>query len=440
LSPEYTGSGKVRSDNGTPMQPARRSVPRKLALMVLTDVLANKKALDDSIEDHCSRSTGVTPADRAWLTEITSGVIRNLRRLDLAIDTYSLKKKPAGKIRKILQLAVYQLLHQDRVFPATVVSETVDFVRAEEGEPPSKFVNALLRKVSEARAEWRDPADPGPDAPIAEKAAWASVPDWWWKRLEKAYGYEDAVMIAHAALQRPDIWFRLKSEAGIPEFLEKGPTPFSARVREGAESGGIGKLPGFKEGQWIVQDLASQHLVDHFAGILKARGQSLKILDRCAAPGGKSVALSWLGVEVIAADASESRRKLLSEAVSRAAPSVRVVAENEIESAGPFTAVWVDAPCSGSGILRRHPDVRWLRNESDLAALAEIQSKLLREALALVPAGGLVFYSVCSLFAEEGRDQVRTLGPLVKIQEEIRLGPDQTPSRDGFYAAVLEKV
>lgn len=419
---------------------AHRSVPRKLALMILTDVLANKKPLDDAIEDQCARHTGLNGGDRAWLTEVTSGVVRNLRRLDTAIDAYSLKKKPAGKIRKILQIAVYQLLHQDRVFPATVVSETVDFVRAEEGEPPSKFVNALLRRVSETREEWANPPDPGAKASISEKAAWASVPDWWWRKLEKAYGYSDACAIARAALERPETWFRLRSAEAIPDFLVAGPRPLSARVRESADAGGIPKLPGFKEGQWIIQDLASQYLVDHFTGFLRTSGAPLKVLDRCAAPGGKSVALQWLGVEVTATDSSDSRRVLLEEAVARAAPGVQVIADSEVAQRAPYSSIWIDAPCSGSGILRRHPDVRWLRNESDIGALVEIQSKLLREAFSLVASGGIVFYSVCSLFAEEGRDQIKAISALGKIREEIRLGPDQTPSYDGFYGAIIEKL
>ncbi len=408
--------------------------------MILTDVLANRKALDDAIEDHCARHSGLTGADRAWLTEVTSGVVRNLRRLDLAIDAYSLKKKPAGKIRKILEIAVYQLLHQDRVFPATVVSETVDFVRSEEGEPPAKFVNALLRKVSDARAEWRELPAPEARAPLSEKAVWASMPDWWWKKLEKDHGYDEARAIAAAALERPETWYRLKSENDRPDFLERGPLPLSARMRADADAGAIAKLPGFKEGKWIVQDLASQNLVDRFVGFLRETKRPLMILDRCAAPGGKSVAMSWLGAEVFAADSSDSRRKLLEEAVARAAPAVRVLPESDLAKATPISAIWIDAPCSGSGILRRHPDVRWLRNESDVGALLEIQSKLLREAIALIPTGGIVFYSVCSLFAEEGRNQIRSIASLVKVHEEIRLGPDQTPSYDGFFGAILEKL
>ncbi len=425
-------------------RPANRTVPRKLALSILTDVVANRKPLDDAIEAHAARA-GVTSADRAWLTEISSGVLRTLRRLDTAIDAYSLKKKPAGKVRKILQLAVYQLLYQDRVFPATVVSETVDFVRAEEGEPPAKFVNALLRKISDARAEWRDPADPGERASVAEKAAWASVPDAWWKRLEKDYGYAEACAIARSALERPEIWYRLRSENEMPAFLERGPLPLSARARvDGAEGeksrGSVTELEGFREGKWIIQDLASQSLVDRFAKVLHDRGAKPRLLDRCAAPGGKSVAMSWAGIDVVATDASEGRRRLLEESVARAAPGVRIVAEREISASGPYDAVWVDAPCSGSGILRRHPDVRWAKADAELGSLIEIQARLLREALTLVSTGGLVFYSVCSLFADEGRNQVRALGTAVRVLDEIRLGPDQTPSVDGFYGAVLEKA
>ena len=151
------------------------------------------------------------------------------------------------------------------------------------------------------------------------------------------------------------------------------------------------------------------------------------------------MAMSWLGAEVVATDVHEGRRKLLEETVSRAAPEVRVVPESEIGDSGPYSAVWVDAPCSGSGILRRHPDVRWSRPDFDLRPLRETQSRLLREALSIVPRGGLVLYSVCSLFSEEGSDVVRESTDLAEIREEIRLGPDRSPSCDGFFGAILEK-
>lgn len=438
-----------------------RTVPRHKALHILTDVLANRLPLDESIEAHCFPGAGgkgsvaISPVDRAWLTEVTSGVLRNLRRLDTAIDAYALKKKPSGKIRKILQIAVYQLLHQDRVFPATVVSETVDFIRSEEGDAPSRFANALLRKIADAREEWLSVPAPTWRSKLADKAAWANLPEWWWAKWEKAYGFSEAMKIAASALTRPEIWFRVKGE--LPEFLLAGPVAGSAKQKPrdtdavdeiGALDSGerdIRSLPGFGEGAWIVQDLASQILANRFFSLLQAQGKSSpRILDRCAAPGGKSVTLSWLGAEVIATDYSEARRKILESTVARAAPAVKVILDSEVETSGPYDAVWIDAPCSGSGILRRHPDVRWLKKETEISPLTEIQRKLLKEAFQLVPVGGLVFYTVCSLFPEEGKAHLAELGAITgvefKVREEIILGPHQDPSTDGFYGVAIERL
>ncbi len=431
-----------------------RSVPRLRALHILTDVLSNRKPLDEAIEAHCNPVTNLggpsSSSDRAWLTEVTSGVVRNLRRIDATIDAYALKKKPSGKIRKILQIAAYQLLHQDRVFPATVVSETVDLIKSEEGEAPSRFANALLRKISDSRADWLELPAPGIKATLYEKSAWANLPDWWWQKWEKTYGFEEAKQIAVSSLERPEIWFRLKDEKKIPDFLTSGPVSGSAKQKErNADSEEVDfdreirTLPGFKEGEWIIQDLASQILVSRFAALLKKeigkKGKPIRILDRCAAPGGKTIALNWLGLEVVATDPSEPRRKLLESAVARAAPQVTIITDGHIKDAGPYDGVWIDAPCSGSGILRRHPDVRWLRKESDLANLTGVQRRLIREALALIPSGGIVIYTVCSLFEEEGKAHLSEFTESATVLDEVLLSPHQTPSTDGFYGVVLRK-
>ncbi|MBC7386474.1 MAG: hypothetical protein H7301_09995 [Cryobacterium sp.] len=427
-----------------------RKVPRLKALQILTDVLANGRPLDEAIEAFCTGGNGkgppVAPEDRGWLVEVTSGVLRNRGRLDLAIDAYALKKKPSGKIRKILEIAVYQLLHQDRVFPATVVSETVDFIKSEEGEAPARFANALLRKIADSRDEWSSFAAPEASAPIAEKAAWANLPEWWWGKWEKAYGFETAQKIAEASSSRPEIWFRLRPDAKDSlSFLESGPVPGSAKQKEQASAGEISSLPGYAEGKWIIQDLASQILENRFAEILRSKNaKSSRVLDRCAAPGGKAIALSWLGMDVTATDTNPQRKKLLMSSVARAAPTVKVVDENEMASQAPFDAVWIDAPCSGSGILRRHPDVRWSKKPEDLLPLVAIQKKLIGEAFKLVPKGGLVFYTVCSLFSEEGKGHlVEVLANAdcpVKIREEILLTPAGEPSSDGFYGVVFERL
>jgi 16S rRNA (cytosine967-C5)-methyltransferase len=416
-----------------------RSVPRKAALRILTEVLSNRKPLDEALDLHAS---DMESKDRAWLTEVSSGVLRNMGRIDQVIDAYALKKKPSGKIRKLLQLATYQLLHQDRVFPATVVSETVDFIRSEEGDAPSRFANAILRKVADARTDWLSASPPQASAPLAEKAAWANLPGWWWKRWEKEYGYALAMRIAEASLSRPETWFRVRS-GKLPDFLEAGPIAGSARQKkEGEElSRDVTALPGFREGEWIIQDLASQTLAMEFS---KRLAPGARLLDRCAAPGGKSVSMAWLGFQVVATDEKEQRLKLLNETLGRASPDVEIVEATVIAEKGPYDAVWIDAPCSGSGILRRHPDVRWLKREQDLAELVRIQESLLKEAYSLVASGGWIFYSVCSLFAEEGRAHVERLASVLgtdrfKVHESYLLGPHETPSSDGFFGVAIRK-
>jgi 16S rRNA (cytosine967-C5)-methyltransferase len=420
-----------------------RSVPRKAALSVLTDVLSNDRALDEAIE---SRAQTLSASDRAWLTDTTSGVLRNLRRLDLAIDSYALKKKPSGKLRKILEIGAYQLLHQDRVFPATVVSETVDFARQEEGEATAKFANALLRRIAEARDEWRELPPPNAKAPLAEKAAWASLPDWWWKRWERDLGFERAIRISERSAERPDLWFRFRDETPPSgTAFTAGPVPGSARTQDAEASGDVKMLPGFDEGGWIVQDLASQILVERFAEILRAnRGPDAKLLDRCAAPGGKAVAMAWKGFPVFATDSDRSRLARVTENIRRTGAEIEVISEPTELWKVTYDAIWIDAPCSGSGILRRHPDVRWIRKEKDLESLRRIQRELLVEACEKLPSGGMLFFSVCSLFREEGRDHLDSLGwsaadAPMEIVWETALTPDSEPSTDGFFGVALRK-
>jgi 16S rRNA (cytosine967-C5)-methyltransferase len=421
-----------------------RTVPRKAALAVLTDVLSNERPLDDAIE---SRAQALSPSDRAWLTDTTSGVLRNLRRLDLAIDAYALKKKPTGKLRKMLQIGAYQLIHQDRVFPATVVSETVDFARQEEGEATAKFANALLRRIAESSAEWKALPPPDAKAPVDHKASWASLPDWWWKRWERDLGFERAARISEKASERPELWFRF-ARGKQPDLnsFSLGPVPGSARTKDSLASGDVKALPGFREGEWIVQDLASQVLVERFAETLSAeRGPDATLLDRCAAPGGKAIAMAWKGFTVSATDSDRARLAIVEENIKRTGVSIEVLPETDGIWNKTYDAIWIDAPCSGSGILRRHPDVRWIRREKDVEGLQKIQRSLIEEAFEKLPSGGLLFFSVCSLFRDEGRAHFDALGwtqpgsPAADLLWEVTLTPDAEPSTDGFYGAALRK-
>ena len=411
-------------------------VPRGLAVQVLTAVLSDGEALDQTL-DRISQQHRLEGAQRAWLTDVCAGTLRWKGRLDQAIDATALKKRPSGWLRKMLLIGAYQLVVQERVAAAIVVSETVDEVKKREGEFPSKFVNASLRKVSDYASQWRSLPFPEKGT-LAEQAAWASMPEWFWRRLSEQKGMEWARNFATSTLERPKLWLRMAPGAETPWDGSSGPVPNSYAPLDG---GAIPERAGFSEGKFFVQDISSQRLVEEVAREMGSAGKSEKpsALDLCAAPGGKALGLSWNGFEVIATDVDESRLKLVRENVSRLKSNVRVLARDEAAKSGPHDLVWVDAPCTGSGIIRRHPDVRWLRKEKDLHALVTQQEKLVREAWENVKSGGMLMYSVCSVFAEEGPELIEKCGLSKNIKKTWLLSPQEAPHGDGFWAALVQK-
>lgn len=409
---------------------------------------AGIRALTAVLSDHCTLEEALARADASdagelggWLQDIAAGTLRWKGRLDLAIDSVALKKKPTGWLRKALLIAAYQLIAQERAVAGVVVSETVDLVRQREGEAPARFANALLRKVAEHAPAWRELAEDSAAAE-GEAAARASLPPWLWRALERDHGREWAWSYARASLERPVTWIRARDAAWRPsgEGATAGPVPGAWRLPGG--SGAIPSLAGFSEGAFIVQDVSSQLLIANVAAeIRSALGGERKIsaLDLCAAPGGKSVGLQWSGFDVSATDQSAARMALLRETLKRVRldGAIPIVARGEIAGLPAQDLVWVDAPCSGSGILRRHPEVRWNRQEKDLAGLQTVQAELLQEGWAKVRPGGMLAYSVCSVLKDEGVRQVERLGA-AKLREWL-LAPQDAPYGDGFWAALLTK-
>ncbi len=416
--------------------------PRELAVRVLTRVLSDHESLDDAVASVMGEIPSAS--DRAWLQDVVSGTLRWKGRLDLALDSVAIKKKPSGWLRKVLLVGAYQLVVQERVAPATVVIETVDAIKRKEGEAPARFANACLRKISEHALAYRN-MEFSPSMSAAEQQAWASMPEWLWKRLVRDHGREWAAAYAKASLERPVTWIRARvgskaAEAAFAERGEAGPVPQSIKLGDG---GAITGRPGFEQGEFFVQDISSQQLV---AAISEKASEGIfarpRALDLCAAPGGKSVGLSWSGFEVFASDRDSARYALLESTVSRVAPDIQIVPREEVAGLSPVDLVWVDAPCSGSGILRRHPDVRWLRQEKELASLEAVQQKLLAEAWERVRPGGYLAYSVCSVLKAEGPDALARL--MKQVQGEVVaqwfLTPHTAPYGDGFWAALVRKV
>jgi 16S rRNA (cytosine967-C5)-methyltransferase len=291
----------------------------------------------------------------------------------------------------------------------------VDFIRELEGDAPARFANAILRRLAEQGAQWREAPYPSRASP-QEQALWASLPDWMMKEFLKNYGEEWTRGYALASLERPDLWIRHRER--------------------GAEK--VETLPPLKQRDFFVQDISSQVLVDRVSAFLKDR--KLKtVLDFCSAPGGKAMGLVWNGFDVTATDENSSRLKRVIENRERLQmDSLQIQNMDEIERHHEkWDAVWVDAPCTGSGILRRHPEIRWTRSAQDFQALQKLQVEILRKASQHIHPGGVLIYSVCSVLKAEGAEQIRKWLGETAPGIEYTLFPQLEPHGDGFYLALV---
>lgn len=399
---------------------------RQAALATLTRVLSDGVFLDDAL-------VRVEAPLRGWVHEAVAGTLRWKGRVDWVIDQLAFKKKPTGAIRKVLEIAVYQLLNQPQIQPAWIVSESVALVKKREGEAASRFVNAILRKVADS--DWR--SIPFPEgAGIEEQARWASLPAWLWKRVVRERGLDWARAYAEAGLTRPVTWVRARSQ---PERAERGPLSDSYRLLEWWP---VHQSPAYDAGELFVQDISSQRLLHEFSEHAKKHGvdpSQSRVLDLCAAPGGKSTGLAWDGWTVLATDRDpqSSRFEMLRETAkrTRSTHAIQVVEKGTLKGLGPLDSAWVDAPCTGTGLLRRHPEVRWLKDEKALAELQSQQRLLIEEAAALVRSGGLLMLTVCSILREELHAPAKGF----KLIHEWVLAPQDPPEGDGFGALLFLK-
>jgi 16S rRNA (cytosine967-C5)-methyltransferase len=384
---------------------------RSLAARVLAHVSTSKDSLEESVNRVLTAASGKTfqDFDRAWIYEITSGVLRYRGRLDFIIDTYSLKKKPTGEIRRFLQIGVYQLLAQD-VPPPLAVSETVQAIRQHDGEAPSKFANALLRKVADSRESWIN-WKVTEASPFEEQVAWCSLPEWLFKRLRKERGSAWVFSFSESVLDRPQVWYRTPSETMLLNEGYRGNEP-----------------PGF------VQDISNQKLVDAVVEFLRERKKEHpRILDLCSAPGGKSLGLAFSGFSVIATDVDEERLQKVRENVSRLSlkEKIEICQYPAIhESDAKFDVIWIDAPCSSTGIIRRHPEIKWNRTLHDVERMVLAQEDLMTWAGRHLESGGVVIYSTCSLLDSENSTKVEGF----EVLKRLEWAPQNAPRGDGIRA------
>jgi 16S rRNA (cytosine967-C5)-methyltransferase len=353
--------------------------------------------------------------DRALAGEIATGTLRWQAAFDHVITVFAGRApgKLDPEVLAILRISMFQLLHLDRVPAAAVVDDAVELARKAGKRSASGFVNALLRRVSRERA-----ALPLPEKPPLDYIAIAlSHPRWLAERWIARHGVDAATAWARfdnapAPLTLRANLLRVTRDQLIGDLRREGVETEAARFAPNAlivTSGNPLLTPIAHSGVFVVQDEASQ-LVGEFV----AASPGERILDACASPGGKTtqMAASTGGRgTIVAADVRGRRLDLLARTVTESgAMNVRVVQSNA-RAAPPFRqvfdAVLVDAPCSGLGTIRRDPDIRWRRSESDLAALAAAQLEMVTHLALVIRPGGRLIYSTCSSEPEENEHVVR---------------------------------
>jgi 16S rRNA (cytosine967-C5)-methyltransferase len=283
------------------------------------------------------------------------------------------------------------------------------------------LVNSVLRRIARER-----------EAILTrENAARLNTPAWLFERWSRTYGEEAAAAIAGEHLERPPLDLSAKSEAALWAERLGGVLLPTGSVRL-TEASRVSSLPGYDEGAWWVQDAAAA-LPARLLGDVSGKD----VADLCAAPGGKTAQLLAAGARVTAVDASESRLKRLAENLERLRLSAKLEAADVLEwSPGrSFDAVLLDAPCSATGTIRRHPDIAWLKQPEDIAALTELQERLLDRAAALVGPGGRLVLATCSLEPEEGEAHV---GPFLARHPDFRLEVLETDEVFGLGSLIVE--
>jgi 16S rRNA (cytosine967-C5)-methyltransferase len=429
---------------------------RRAAVELLSAVIDKKQPLDDILSR--SLATGwmfdLPQRDRALARAIVATSLRRRGEIDRVLDTFLERGMPdkGGKLYPILLSGAAQL-----IFLKTPPHAAIDLaVRLAQWDSRArrydKLVNAVLRRV----------ATEGEAIVTNLDASRLNTPDWLWDRWVAGYGEDRAHRIAAANLIEPPLDLTVKSDPQHWAIEMSGRVLPNRSVRL-LPKGRIEALPGFEQGGWWVQDVAASlpaHLMRAVAG--------KRVADLCAAPGGKTAQLALAGASVVAVDISKTRLKTLSANLARLGLAATTVAADAATWSPEerFDAVLLDAPCSSTGTIRRHPDIPYLKSPKDIEALAALQARLLDNATALLKPGGTLVYSTCSLELEEGEAQIAALlarNPDIKVDPilpgdvfrqsdwlqppgflrtfpyQLDLGTPEWTGMDGFFAARLKR-
>jgi 16S rRNA (cytosine967-C5)-methyltransferase len=393
---------------------------RRIAADIVDGVLHKNRTLDDQLDGagaHPGLKT-LADRDRALMRRLVATVLRRLGTLGHVLSRLLDKGIPsdAPRAQSALLIGAAQILWMD-VPDHAAVDLSVRLVQSDRRAARyAGLVNAVLRRCAR---EGKALVDEVAGQPL-------NVPPWLLSRWIAHYGETTAKEIALALGHEPSIDFSVKSEPAQWASRLHGEVLPTGTVRS-LLHGSVAMLPGFAEGQWWVQDAAAALPARLFGDIA---GKS--IADLCAAPGGKTAQLVHAGAEVTAVDRSPGRMARLRENLARLSFQAETVVADVVEWPGRtegFDGILIDAPCSSTGTIRRHPDVAWLRQESDIATLTALQQRLLRRSVSLLKPGGMLVYCTCSLEPEEGEQAISTL---LKAEPALRRVPIETSEVAGL--------
>ncbi|WP_120500518.1 RsmB/NOP family class I SAM-dependent RNA methyltransferase [Roseovarius sp. EL26] len=417
---------------------SHRPSARRSAVYLLDQIIGEGRLMSEIANDRTFK--GLNAAERATAQRLATETLRGLDRADRLLNR-QLRKPPALHVMNALRLGTVELCNGGDAHG--VVSELVGLVSRNPRYGKQKgLVNAVLRKMAgDAGKPWKDLRIP-------------RMPSWLRDPLVEGYGNGAINAIERVQFASPPLDLTPKSDPAAVAKAIGGTLLPSGSVRL-SDAGQVSALPGYKTGDWWVQDAAAALP----AQVLNPQNGE-QILDLCAAPGGKTMQLAAAGAEITALDVSERRLERVQENLTRTGLSATLIAGDALEHEGTYDAILLDAPCSATGTIRRHPDLPYAKDGSEFGELIGLQSAMLDHALTLLKPGGRLVYCTCSLLPDEGECQIEELlerTPNLKIDRDalsqpgidpawvtpeggLRLRPDYWADQggmDGFYIACI---
>ena len=415
------------------------------ASQIVQQVMVDGRNLNQVLDESLRKKSVWTPAQRAALQDLSYGTLRYFGQLEGLLSLLLHNPLSDERIRYLLLVALYQLQYskaaQHAVVDHAVKSAQMQHVKV------SGLVNAILRNFLRNQAELLQQVEQREEAKY-------NHPNWWIAELKTQYG-EGGEAILAAGNQHPPMTLRVNQRRGsVANYLAQlaeqqiAATTIEPDAIQLEKPVGVDKLPGFFDGLVSVQDAGAQ-----YAATLLDVHDGMRVLDACAAPGGKTAhILECAAVELLAVDKDEKRLQRVAENLQRLGLSASLKVGDAAQpedwwDGKPFNRILADVPCSASGVVRRHPDIKWLRRRTDLAGFAAQQLDMLQALWRVLAQDGKLLYATCSIFQQENEHVIAAF--LAQCSDARRLPvtlPDNSQGQllpndqhDGFFYALLQK-